>query len=372
MSVNLTKANSKRVSAGHDLISQGEEPLNFYILRRGKVEVLRHAEVINTVSDSDYPLGCIGVIMGQPRSATVRAKAQSVVLEIEESGDDVYEWLINEAKYLVTVLKHVSSMINSLNEENKANFEGYRDLRSYFKPFVKPANRIVSEINVDPPRPLGQLLEARNSIVGSTSKTNKAQVQIDMSDDLKHRFDRGEVICEEGDTGNELYVLLKGELQVLKESQMVARLDKPGLIFGEMATLMDGHRTATVKADTDVEIAVIPIDSLESFLSDKTRVAQKISDMMFDRFRKAQKLNHDLETFQEVILKIFQTRDLLDDLRNAVQSLVDEAEGVDPNLQDQVDALKDWLSQDIEATGDFEFTRRASNETDDKFYETIN
>ena len=70
-------------------------------------------------------------------------------------------------------------------------------------------------------------------------------------------FAPGEVIIEEGRTGNGLFVVVSGNVEVVKglgtESAKLVATFGPGEVFGEMALLGEWPRTASVRALTDVE-----------------------------------------------------------------------------------------------------------------------
>ena len=70
-------------------------------------------------------------------------------------------------------------------------------------------------------------------------------------------FAAGDLIVEEGQTGNGLYVIMEGNVEAVKaygtkNAQVVNKL-AAGEVFGEMALLGEWPRTATVKAVTDVK-----------------------------------------------------------------------------------------------------------------------
>ena len=74
---------------------------------------------------------------------------------------------------------------------------------------------------------------------------------------FQKKFSPGELIVEEGHTGNGMYVVLSGEVEVVKgtkaaNQQVLAKLGK-GEVFGEMALLGEWPRTASVRALEDVE-----------------------------------------------------------------------------------------------------------------------
>ena len=67
----------------------------------------------------------------------------------------------------------------------------------------------------------------------------------------------GKVLAEQGHLGNEFIVILEGRATVSRGGRTIRTLG-PGDHFGEIALLDDDHRrTATVVADTDMEIAVL-------------------------------------------------------------------------------------------------------------------
>ena len=57
----------------------------------------------------------------------------------------------------------------------------------------------------------------------------------------------GKVLCEEGDTAREFFVILEGEVEVTKKGHRLAALG-PGDFFGEIALIEHSTRTATVTA----------------------------------------------------------------------------------------------------------------------------
>jgi CRP-like cAMP-binding protein len=70
-------------------------------------------------------------------------------------------------------------------------------------------------------------------------------------------FSQGDVIVEEGRTGNGLYVVVSGQVDVVKglgteQAQSLAVLG-PGEVFGEMALLGEWPRTASVVAQEETE-----------------------------------------------------------------------------------------------------------------------
>jgi cyclic nucleotide-binding protein len=76
------------------------------------------------------------------------------------------------------------------------------------------------------------------------------------------RLDEGTTLVEQGEKGDELYLVLDGLLDVEVDGEVVAELG-PGTIIGERALLEDGVRSATVRAKTPATIVRVSGDRLE-------------------------------------------------------------------------------------------------------------
>jgi NADH:ubiquinone reductase (H+-translocating) len=77
----------------------------------------------------------------------------------------------------------------------------------------------------------------------------------------KQHFQPGDVVFQQGDLGDSVYVIEEGECDVLREEngerKLLATL-KAGDYFGEMAVLADQSRNATIQARTAMNVLIIP------------------------------------------------------------------------------------------------------------------
>jgi NADH dehydrogenase len=88
-----------------------------------------------------------------------------------------------------------------------------------------------------------------------------AQTKIAFESGIKNQhFEPGEVVFNQGDLGDSVYVIESGECEVLRdenrEVKLLATL-RAGDYFGEMAVLFDKTRNATIKAKTALNVLLI-------------------------------------------------------------------------------------------------------------------
>lgn len=61
-------------------------------------------------------------------------------------------------------------------------------------------------------------------------------------------YDPGDVVIAEGEEASRIFILLNGEVAVVKGDRELVRMNHPGDIFGELAALEDEVRSASVVA----------------------------------------------------------------------------------------------------------------------------
>lgn len=105
-----------------------------------------------------------------------------------------------------------------------------------------------------------------------------------------HRFAAGEVLFQEGDVSDALYVLLSGQLKVysLKENgrEMVYNILDAGEILGEMF-LDGGPRSASVKAIADSECLIVEGDRTRELILAHPQFAVSLVIRLISRLRHA-------------------------------------------------------------------------------------
>jgi CRP-like cAMP-binding protein len=96
------------------------------------------------------------------------------------------------------------------------------------------------------------------------------------------------IICREGDPGNALFIIVSGDVQVVKSAggqESILATRSTGEFVGEMAILDSAPRSATLRAQNDVRILSIDGDAFKSILLDRPEVAVSVLRNMSSRIR---------------------------------------------------------------------------------------
>jgi len=187
---------------GDVIIEQGEEGDNFYVIDKGEVDVFVNNEYILSIGESGS-FGELALIYGTPRAATVIAKSDVMKL-----------WAIDRLTYRAILMG--STMRK----------------RKLYDEFL-----------------------SKVQILADLDKWERANV----ADALERcDFPQGTHVVEQGHPGDEFFIIVEGEAQVLQKRsddspfEIVGNLG-PSDYFGEIALLLDRPRAATVVAKTPLK-----------------------------------------------------------------------------------------------------------------------
>jgi CRP-like cAMP-binding protein len=95
----------------------------------------------------------------------------------------------------------------------------------------------------------------------------------------------GKVLAREGEIGHEFFVIVDGEVEVVKDGQAVRKLGS-GDFFGEIALIWDSpRRTATVTAATPVRLFVLTRQAFRGLIDHHPDIEEKVLEALEDRVR---------------------------------------------------------------------------------------
>jgi CRP/FNR family transcriptional regulator, cyclic AMP receptor protein len=120
----------------------------------------------------------------------------------------------------------------------------------------------------------------------------------DSLDQFAQEFPAGTVLFREGDRGNVMYVVQRGEIELRRHvgatgapasaaAERVIAVVPVGQFFGEMAILKDRPRSATAVVRYDARLLVIGATTFEAMLRARPEIALRIISTLTDRIESA-------------------------------------------------------------------------------------
>ena len=94
-------------------------------------------------------------------------------------------------------------------------------------------------------------------------------------------IDPGEVLIAEGDNVGTLYVLIEGEVEVVRDGFRITTVTEPGATLGETSVLLEVPATATVTALEPTRVHVI--EHAHKFLQSKTDISYQLARLLAKR-----------------------------------------------------------------------------------------
>lgn len=102
-------------------------------------------------------------------------------------------------------------------------------------------------------------------------------------------FGAGDLVFKEGDPGNNMYVLLSGQVELTKRAegglQLLKCVDTPNDFFGEMALIDSQPRSATATATADTRLLLVTDSTFEQLLRTNGDFAIKLIRVLAARIR---------------------------------------------------------------------------------------
>jgi CRP-like cAMP-binding protein len=99
-------------------------------------------------------------------------------------------------------------------------------------------------------------------------------------------FAAGRVLCKEGQSGADFFVLLSGAAEVTRKGRKIAKMG-PGDFFGEIALVDGGPRTATVTTTAASRCLVLGPRQFQNVLHQDTDIAHSVMKALSLRVREA-------------------------------------------------------------------------------------
>tara|TARA_B100002003_G_C13990359_1_gene478586 strand:- start:403 stop:900 length:498 start_codon:yes stop_codon:yes gene_type:complete len=123
------------------------------------------------------------------------------------------------------------------------------------------------------------------------------------------QFETNEVIIKEGTHDKSIFFMLSGKVQIEKDGNIIAKLQKNGEVFGEIGFLDEGPRSSTVRAANETVCLVVDVSYLLQLQEDghdsfHAAIYKMFAEILADRLRETTKKLNDAKKENEHLKQI--------------------------------------------------------------------
>lgn len=141
-------------------------------------------------------------------------------------------------------------------------------------------------------------------------------------------YEAGKTIIRENRFGNEMYVLLKGAVEVSVEDVVIAKIDSRGTFIGEISALMGTRRIATVKTIEPSKFYVI--DNLNTYFENNPDSAYGMARTL------ASRLIDMNESFVEMKKSFMSLKEKLNEALNSDVKEIESIQSIISNIDKNI------------------------------------
>jgi CRP-like cAMP-binding protein len=267
----------------------------FYIIRQGRVHISKEVELVkeeDTLGPGDF-FGVVATMSGHSYVETVQALTEVTLIAVRRAQ---YSQLIqSNAPVAMKILLQFSKRMRYLDESLaqlalKSNGEEdpsilfkvgeYYARQSQYRPAFYAYNQYIKY------NPGGENVGTARMRMMKTAPYVKGLTLNCNSDEAVRNYPKDTMIFSEGEPGDELYIIQKGLVKIVKiveNKEILLAVLKIGDIFGEMAVLESKPRAASAVAYADCQIKAINKANLSATISADPQMVARLTTLLADR-----------------------------------------------------------------------------------------
>lgn len=343
------------------LYSNASEPDSVYLLNEGSVFFFVSEMDKYIIKGKNLIIGATELILNRllgikaNRLETAVTNRESKIKKISVNkfinGMNLYSFALNTSiviakQVLLTnniIHKNINELTGNANRVREVFIDFYLIITRLKEEVEKRKLKWLKEITIDFETTLSH---KKGEAFYKSSEPTKISDTHNLSGKMVE-YSRGSLICEENTSGDEMYILNSGSIDVTVNGNRVATINESGTVFGEMALLLGEKRTATLTAKNNVVISKISRSILKEMSKKETHLLKDIACSL------AKKHNYNIlrieSTNQSLVEKNFSEENNngrsgseLDRAEKDLKSLKERVEEI--RLKKKVDFLDDLIN----------------------------
>lgn len=273
MSMNVTL---KSFRAGEVVFREGDESDALYIILRGSVHIIVNDSVFAELSEGSF-FGEIGMMMGKPRTATVRAAT-------------FIDTFVLSRELLETFIVKFPALRDKLSGEAHIRYNVVTDAARRHTATSSPSTKIARIDVTDTDESLKAQLQ-KISIFQNVNRLNP--LLNDLAPVLEyHRYNHGDHIVTSGEISGKLYFLVLGTARVERDGVVISILEA-GTFFGEVGIFIGVPRVASVVAIGNCACLELAREHVTAVLSKYPELYNQLKHVAESRYQAALRRERD-------------------------------------------------------------------------------
>jgi hypothetical protein len=333
------------VSSEYILFDKLDAPECAYMIKQGSVKIEITDDDIIEISGEKKVVGADTLLLTKADGLTHYREYRAVSTEGSDYmpvEPDKLNELIMEFNAGFSITKDLSELLDKTNqiqaEKNKQIGKKEKLAQEYCKIFARTLNKVR---DIYSKKRFPWLEELAEKYINSTTyEKGKSFATFDIEtkqnlvtrelDEFNIEYPPGSTICEQGEKGTDMYILVSGRIQVIVGKNPVAVIDTPGEFIGETALLLGQPRGATLKTLSETVLTVVRKKDLKKVWDAKPDFLKNIAITLSRRIVNNALLLNDLND----LLKIKEREDEEDNMPKVLKG---------NQYQDELNSLKNDL-----------------------------
>ncbi|MFC1823061.1 cyclic nucleotide-binding domain-containing protein [Thermodesulfobacteriota bacterium] len=255
----------KTYRKGEEICRQSEPGQEIYFIKNGSAEIFLEDTAVASLHAGEI-FGEISVLYDIPRTATVKARDDGTLIGIMDRNHfvNIIEHYDNDSKALIYRLYlFLPSRLRGLNEKYKIVVTN----------FIQLLNNPKKE------EELFQKIERQMEEEQSFFRFHLTGADMNRLFSEETQCLRGEILFHEGDPADGAYIIKKGEVGIFTHGGgreiALAKLGKKD-IFGEMALIDGGPRSADIRALSDTVLGFLPLSKYNRTINERSELSYRL------------------------------------------------------------------------------------------------
>jgi CRP-like cAMP-binding protein len=267
----------------------------FYIIKQGQVLLSKEAELIkedNLLGEGDF-FGVVSSMSGHSHIETARAHTDAVLITVAR---EQYTQLIrNTAPIAMKIIRQFSKRMRYMDEalmarilKNTAQDPGTQiyDVAEYYIRQGQYNIAFYAYHQYIKNNPSGEdAASAREKMLKLAPRIRNVKLEQNTAE-FNRSYAKDTMIFSEGENGQELYIIQKGAVKIVKimqNQEVLLAVLHAGDIFGEMALLESKPRAACAIAFEDTTLMTVSQRNFEGMVVSQPQLVARLTALLADR-----------------------------------------------------------------------------------------